>query len=342
MSADSDLASRLLGIATGYLPAHILFAAVELRLFDALDVPRTLEEITARTGGTPNGIFRLCAALGTMGLVSVEGGRVAASPEAFLALRSEGSVAPIILHHQRQVAPLFAGLGAAARTGLAQHARWQFARSPVAETSYAELARHPEEIDRFLAAMERSSAGVGTAIARDLHDLGVRRIVDLGCGGGVVAREILTEMPDAVVLSFDLDRMADIARKRSALAGLASRHIVATGDIVAGVGARDADAVLLSAVLADFDDDERRHILEGARTNLKPGGWLVISETLLDEDRLGPPDAVMLSLVMLVAMRGDQLSADELTSLLEASGFSEIRIRRGAPRDLIVARASTS
>ena len=35
-----------------------------------------------------------------------------------------------------------------------------------------------------------------------------------------------------------------------------------------------------------------------------------------------------------------QLSADELTSLLSASGFSEIRIRRGAPRDLIVARAS--
>ncbi len=338
MSAGSDLASRLLGIATGYLPAQILFAAVELRLFDALDVTRTIDEIAARTGGTPDGIGRLCSALATMDLVRFEAGRVSAAPEAFLALRSEGSIAPIILHHQRQVAPLFAGLAAAVRTGLPQHARWRFASTPVAETAYAELARHPEEIERFLAAMERSSAGVGTAIARDLRELDVRRIVDLGCGGGVVAREILFAMPDAVVQSFDLEATAAIARKRSAMSGLASRHIVAGGDIVAGVPARDADAVVLSAILADFDEEERRRILTGARSNLKPGGWLLVSETLLDEDRLGPPDAVMLSLVMLVAMRGDQLSARELTSLLEATGFSDIRIRRGTPRDLIVAR----
>jgi hypothetical protein len=104
------------------------------------------------------------------------------------------------------------------------------------------------------------------------------------------------------------------------------------------VGAREAGAVLLSGVLADFPRSERRMILANARGVLSATGLILISETLLDDDGSGPPRAALISLVLLAAMRGDQLCARELREDLAESGFDDVAVHRIAPRDLVVAR----
>ena len=88
-------------------------------------------------------------------------------------------------------------------------------------------------------------------------------------------------------------------------------------------GTRDpADAVLLSAILADWGPEERARILANAAVLLRPGGLLLVSETLLDEDRTGPLLPALLSLVMLAAMPGDSFTFSELRTVLEEAGFS--------------------
>ncbi len=336
----SALAVEIERLATSYLPAFVIFAAVDLGIFDELDVPRTMAELATRTGATPDGVRRLCRALASLGLLTVRQDQVEARADARDVLSKSGahSIATSISHHQRQVAPLMFRLPTAVRGGGSQHAAWSFASGDVEPTTYAELARHPAELETFLTAMDRSSAGVGVGLARELGELGVRRLVDLGCGGGAVAREALAALPALTVESFDLAEVAEIARARSRAQHLEDRHLVRAGDILSGVTAGDADGVLLSAILADWNEEERARILATAKRALRPGGHLFVSETLLDDDRTGPPAAAMLSLVMLVAMRGDQLSGDQLRVELERAGFVDVRIRRGAPRDLVIAR----
>ena len=90
--------------------------------------------------------------------------------------------------------------------------------------------------------------------------------------------------------------------------------------------------------MADWAADERAIILRHAYSVLRPGGLLLISETLLDDDRRGPMKPAMLSLFMLIGMRGDQLSGPELLAELDAAGFTSPTIHRGGQRDLVVAR----
>lgn len=333
------VATRIAEMTSGYLPAMVVFAAVDVGLFDALTAPRSFAELAASSAASPDGIARLCRALASLGLVTLAGDIVTAEPAARAALArdGEGSLVGLVQMHRRLLLPPALQLGDAVRTGAPQHAAWPFADAPVASSPYDELARHPAELRALVLGMDHDSAGVGAAIARTV-DLGdARLLVDLGCGGGVVARELLAAVPALRIVSVDSAAACDVARARSAAQGLAARHVFEPGDARRGVAVRDADVVLLSALLADFPRAERATILRHARTALRPGGRVLVSETLLADDRCGPPRAALLSLLTLAVTRGDQLSGAELIGELEDAGFEAPVIHRGEPRDLVVA-----
>ncbi len=337
---EARLAESLEALAMGYIPASVLFAAVDLRLFDALDEPRSFADIAARTNATVDGIERMCRVLATMGLVIVEAEVASATPAAMAVLSSHAprSRARLLRHHHRHLAPPMLRLAESVRTGLPQHSAWPFAGQPAEASPYAELAAHPDEYEAFLSAMDDASRGVGRSIARAVDLREARRLVDFGCGGGQVARELLESQPDLRVESFDVGPAVSIARARSAKAGLGSRHVVSIGDLFDRPSELGADAVLLSAVLADWPAIDRAKILSNAAHALRPGGMLLVSESLFDDDRRGPPKVAMLSLFMLAALRGDQLSGRDLAAEIAAVGFGEIEVLRMSPRDLVVAR----
>jgi len=74
---------------------------------------------------------------------------------------------------------------------------------------------------------------------------------------------------------------------------------------------------------------------------LKPGGVLLITETLLDDDGLGPLRAGVISVyVLLLTKGGDNYPASFWREELSESGFEVGRVYRNADkgmRDIIVA-----
>jgi SAM-dependent methyltransferase len=327
-------------LTQGLVPLCAVFAANELGLFDLLAEPRSVAALAERAGLGADAMTRLVRALGHLGLLRFEDDVVDAPPAVrdALATTAPGSLAPLLRHHHHQLLPPLLRLAEAARTGLPQHASWPFAGDRVASSPYEELGRSPVEVAAFLAVMEDASRGVGTEIARAVDLSRVRTLLDVGGGGGGVARELLAACPALTVESVDLPAAVDVARAASAAAGLEARHRVRAWDVSSGLPDGPYDAVLLSALLADLPREERDGVVRRAARALAPGGLLLVSETLLDDDRRGPAKAAMLSLVMLAAMRGDQLSGPELTTLLEREGLVDVRVRRGAPRDLVFAR----
>ncbi|MBA3540452.1 MAG: class I SAM-dependent methyltransferase [Deltaproteobacteria bacterium] len=338
-----SLAESIDQLVGGYVPAMVLFAALDLELFDALDETMPIATLASRLATTEDGLARLCRALATMGFVTFDGASVSAVPEAraLLAKAGPASLASVVHHHRFQLLPPLLQLSDAVRTGRPQHAAWPFARQPIAATPYEELARHPEEVRALVIAMDHGSVGVGAAIARTLDLSAVRLLVDIGCGGGVVARELLRALPELRIYGVDSEPAVAVARERSAAEGLTARHTIEPGDARRGVPVQDADVVMFSAILADFPRDERIEILRHARRVLRPGGIVVISETLFDDDRRGPARPALLSLVLLAVTSGDQLAGDQLGRELVAAGFSPPTIHRGPPRDLVVAARST-
>jgi acetylserotonin N-methyltransferase len=65
---------------------------------------------------------------------------------------------------------------------------------------------------------------------------------------------------------------------------------------------------------------------------------LLVAEKLLDDDRTGPPWAVLQSLNMLVCTEGKERTLDEYAALLKGVGFSRVEGRRtDTPLDAVLA-----
>jgi SAM-dependent methyltransferase len=352
MNADDLIAerARIEQVATGYMLSEILFAAADLGLYDHLaDGPSDLTTLARRVGAPASALARLCTALVALGLLRKDpDGRfsAAATTLRLLARGGEDSLSPFLLHHRRHIAPLLSRLTQAVCQARPQHADWSFALPDAADRHcYAELSRHPDEYRVFLEVMDRTSAGVGYDIARAVPLGELRTLIDLGGGGGQVARELLAAAPSLTVELMDTPEAIRMAEGKAAGAGFSSRFRATAADFTRPLPVSDtralADAVLLSAVLADWGPGERCQILANAAALLRPGGLLLVGETLLDEERTGPLSAALLSLVMLVAMPGDSFTLGELRALIRSAGFDVVghhSHRAARRRDLVVCR----
>ena len=331
--------------------AHILssavFSAVELGVFERLESGARLDELAADLGASERGLERLLVLLRSLGLVLREPGgkyRNEAIASEMLTRDGNASLRSLMLHQQRHVFPLFQHLSAAVRSGEPQISRWSFAEDAAEKTDcYTALLGAPAERRLFLDAMNTTGAGVGHAIARTVDFSSIRTIVDLGGGGGRVAIELAQALPLLQITIVDRPEVCGYATEFVETHGLRARVRTVAADFLRPLPADLGrfDAVLLGGVLADWDVPQRRAILENAWQRLNPGGLILVSETLLDDEKNGPLLPAMLSLMMLVAMRGQNFSAPEVAAMLEDAGFEDVAVtdnRERGVRDLVVAR----
>ncbi|WP_331117626.1 methyltransferase, partial [Archangium sp.] len=257
----------------------VLGTALDLQLFDHLAAgPLDPEGLAARAGLSVRGARRLLTALMALGLVEQEEGpRFRNGPLAAAALTQGGedSLVPFLLHQRRHGDSLFAHLGEAVRDGQPQFHHWPFV-DPArhAGDPYTELAGHPDEYALLMRAMDIASRGVGHLIAEQVDFSEVHRLVDLGGGGGQVARELAQAVPHLSIELLDTPPARAYAAERIERAGLSQRIRCTTADLRMGLegAVAPADAVLLSGVIGDFVAEERARILRQAVSLLRPGG----------------------------------------------------------------------
>ncbi|MET8828931.1 methyltransferase [Streptomyces sp. NPDC004610] len=109
---------------------------------------------------------------------------------------------------------------------------------------------------------------------------GLRRVVDLGCGNGVVGTSVALANPDAEVLfvdeSYQAVASAEATYKANGVPGHAEFRV---GDGVAGVASASADVVLNNPPFhthAATTDATAWRMFTGARRVLRPGGALYV------------------------------------------------------------------
>ncbi len=334
-------------IGGSYALSSILLSAVELNVFDCLvDMPKTCQQIAAEIQVSSDALERLLVALTTMELLqrdSIECYHNTEPATTWLTTNSAQSMTSSLLFHKRCY-DLFGSLTEVIKSGK-QH----LPQFPTVNNSdrfsdyYTELAKHPEEYFIFLEAMNHSSIGIGTAMSDSVDFSKIQQVIDLGAGGGQVALELAGVVPHISVKMVDLPIACQFLQQRIVAKGLEHRVDCLAGNIIQNLSLElePSDAVILSGILADWGVNERMQILHHAYNLLKPGGLLLISETLFDETKTGFLQPAILSICMLLAMQGNNFTPSEIESVLDKAGFVEVKfwlkLETGV-RDLIVAQ----
>jgi len=177
---------------------------------------------------------------------------------------------------------------------------------------------------RFARAYDRLWAGYlsrSIRLTAEYAQFGVgSRILDVGCGTGLLLEQLGRTHPEAELVGLDLTpRMLGIAQHR-----LAGRAALVAAD-AATLPFRDAhfDTVVSSSVL-HYLPDPRRALGEWRRV-LRPGGRLIVTDWCRDFRTIQALDRV---LRRTDRAHGRSLNTSELRILLAETGFADAQVAR--------------
>jgi SAM-dependent methyltransferase len=157
--------------------------------------------------------------------------------------------------------------------------------SSVAAAGYVErMAADPDRARRFTRMLREIHRGLADGLAATLDLAGVRRLMDLGGGSGVVAMALARRWPDLRVTVVDIANVCVAGRKIVAEARLSDRVDFHEADIAKDPLPGGFDAVLECDVAVYSEPIFRR-----VREALRPGGRFIVVDEFEPED--GPDRA---------------------------------------------------
>jgi predicted O-methyltransferase YrrM len=184
------------------------------------------------------------------------------------------------------------------------------------------------EMRTFILAMHDIARARVPAVLGVLSLRGVRHILDLGGGPGTYAVAFALASPTLRVTLFDRPLPTEIARGFIEDARVGDRVTTLAGDfLIDGIGG-GYDAAFVSNILHGLGVDEATNLLRKVHDALVPGGQLIVQEFLVNNDRKGPPHALLFAVNMLLNTReGTAYSFRELEALMRRAGFTGARRR---------------
>jgi hypothetical protein len=300
---------QLMDLMTGYQQAAVIAAGVRLGVFNALaeTPPVSATVLATRLGTAPAPTAALLAALERLELVSSGDGH--ALTPAGTALCGRNGLALVSLK-EAFFARVWNDLDATIRTGTPRL------------TSWAErLVTDPEQCRFFLRALRVIAEVTGPNLVTTPVFAPGRRLLD--AGGGLGSYAVPLARAGALVTLAELPTVAAWAAEE--LAGVdtgAGTVQILAEDIFAAPLVTGFEAVLVSHVLHDLDDDDAVAFLRGARARVLPGSPLTVFELAGDSPgTIGP----LFDLMMQVEGPGRARTAIELIELIERAGWGQAR-----------------
>ncbi|MFC7589032.1 methyltransferase [Nonomuraea antimicrobica] len=186
---------------------------------------------------------------------------------------------------------------------------------------YGHLAANPGPSSLFDDYMTARAIPFTEGLAKRYRFPAGATMVDVAGGKGHILATVLHANPHMRGILFDLEHVADHARRTLADEGLSDRAEVVAGDFFAGVPA-GGDVYLLASVLHNWDDEDALKILGNVRDAMNPDGRVLVLEVVLpdsEEPHLGKDiDMRMLA----IFNGGTERSHDEYAALLGRAGLA--------------------
>ncbi len=303
----------IMQLAVGFQRSRILLTAYELGLFSVLgDEEKTSADVADELGTDARATDRLMNALCVMGLLEKSDGLFSNAPSAaeLLVKGKPGYMAGLM--HTVHLWDTWSTLTDAVRAG------GSVAMGPVND-------RGDKWLDAFIEAMHYRGTRQAEEVVSQLDLDGVDRVLDVGGGSGAFSIAFARAREGLRATVFDLPNVIPLTAKYLEDEGYSDRVDTAVGDYHADDFGDGYDMVFLSAIIHSNSFDENRELIKKAADALNPGGQVVVSDFIVDEDRIGPPWAVVFALNMLVATEaGDTYTESEVRDMMGQAGLTDI------------------
>ncbi len=311
-------------VINGFGSFHILVAALELGVFDALAklgaTPGTTPQITApelapNLGASAPHLEALLDSLAVLGLLERVGGRYALNDTAARYLTTDGAASMVSLV---PVAPgpldNWSRLADTTRSGRPAEPidddPAEFYR-PLVEGTFTTMLRAATRADLLL----RYSA------------MNQPRVLDLGAGGAPWAIAVLTACPGATAVVNDLHGVIDVARRTTAEHNVADRCEFRPGDFhTIHIEPEGYDIVVLSHVCRTEGPDGSRRLIARAQEALRPEGRLLLADYFVAPEPQWSPHSVLMGTTMMAStVNGFPITAEQTGGWLREAGFEGLR-----------------
>lgn len=323
---------RIMQLAWGYAPPLILQAALQHRVFDLLDEsPKTVDELARATGASKRGLTAIVNALVGLQFLSRSNNRFALTPEsaAFLVSNKPGFHGGFFQHTLDQILPRWQQLPEVVQTGKPAHAVNQQPEGAAFFASFVE-ALFP------MAYPAASALGEHLGLAQRSAPV---KVLDVAAGSGVWGIALAQQSPEVRVWAVDWPEVLETTRRVTARHGLAERLTTIPGDLLEADFGTGYHVAVLGQILHSEGQKRSRQLLRKTFAALVPGGTVAIAEFVPNDDRTGPPNALIFAVNMLVNTdEGDTFTFSEISEWLRESGFKDPRqLQVQGPSPLILA-----
>ncbi|MBI4389843.1 MAG: methyltransferase domain-containing protein [Nitrospinae bacterium] len=294
--------------------AHVLLAALELKIFTALEKKQLTSEEVARAAKThAPATETLLDALSAMGALRKRGKKFANTPETYkhLCETSKDYKKGIVMLRKEN------------------RKEWEHLLGAVRDGRDLSQYQGPDDPEfrwLFTHAMHERSDRFAPKIAAITARKRVGRLLDLGGGPGSYSAAILKKDKKATAVL--LDRPATLEVSREILRGmkLLGRFQFIEGDMFQVPFGEDYDTVLFSNVLHIYDEDQNKTLFEKINRSLNKGGRVIVVDFFLDDSRTKPYEAALFGVTMLLyTATGKTYTFKETEALLRDTGFKSLQ-----------------
>jgi hypothetical protein len=307
---DDSPEARMVQMLGGYRITQLLHVAAKLGIADELAAgPKSVEKLAETTGSHRPSLYRLLRCLASIGVFAERThGTFEITPLAST-LRSD-------VHNSMSAYALSCGetwwwsafgeLFHTVKTG-------ETGFNHVQGVSFFEyLNKHPD------------AARVFNAIVAAYDFSGMKVLVDIGGGHGVLAAAILTQQPTARAII--VDQPAVIAGTSAVLGplGISARCELTPGDFFVSIPS-GGEIYTLKDIIHDWDDVQSTAILRNCRRAMSCTSRLLIIERLIQAGN-EPCAGKLVDITMLALTGGMERTEEEYQKLLQAAGLQINRI----------------
>jgi len=282
--------------------------------------PKSADELAAQVGVQPQALYRLMRATASIGVLA-EGpdGKFSETPlSAALRSNARPSARNLAIMGAREWHMRGWGrLEYTVRTG-------KTALDDVyGMPAFEYFSTHPAEAKIFNDTMTGLSMLDSPAIAEAYSFDGVRSIVDVGGGHGLLLANILERNPQLRGTLYEVPHVIEGARN-GPLLPVMDRCTLTAGDMFTSVPA-GADVYIMKHIIHDWPDDVCVKILSSCRQGVNPGGKLLVADSVIQPGNEFSFGKIM-DIQMMIFPGGRERTAEQFRELLAASGWRLNRI----------------
>ena len=313
---------QIIQMGTAFWVSRLVYTAAKLDLADQLaDGPRTAADLAVAAGTNPRAMHRFMRTLASFGILSMR-------DDDTFALTDLGATL-------KRNAP-----GSARATVLTMASPWFWKSFGEFEYSlqtgkpamdkvfgmgiFDYLAQHPAEAALFSESMVGIHGAEPPAVAAAYDFSRIGTIVDVGGATGNMLGHILARHSQPKGVLFDRPHVVSEAPALLRAHGVADRVTIKEGNFFESVP-EGGDAYILSHIIHDWTEAQCLTILGNCRKAMTKGAKLLIVEFVLPEGNT-PHFGKLVDMVMLNVPGGEERTAKEYQTLLDAAGFTMTRV----------------